>query len=120
LRVWRYTKMKKFIVLYYAPAESFAKMKNMSPEEHKKGMEPWIAWMEKVGDGLVDKGAPLGNGQEVTTEGSSPSKKEVAGYSILQAEDMDAAKALLKDHPHLAWAAGCSIEVYEVMPMPGE
>jgi hypothetical protein len=30
---------------------------------------------------------------------------------------MDAAKALLNGHPHLAWAEGCAIEIHEAMPM---
>ena len=36
------------------------------------------------------------------------------GYSILQAENMEAAKALLADHPHLAWSPDCEVEVHEM------
>ena len=110
--------MKKFIVLYYAPVEALEKMQGMTPEQHTEGMKPWMAWMEKCGDRLVDKGAPLGNGQKVTSGGSSPSESKVIGYSILQAEDMEAAKKMLDGHRHLGWAEGCEIEVYEAMPMP--
>ena len=35
-----------------------------------------------------------------------------------QAENMEAAKAMLMGHPHLQWAAGCEIEVHEAMPLP--
>ena len=75
-------------------------MSNASPEEMKAGMEPWMAWAAKCGEGLVDLGAPL------------------VGYSILQAEDMEGAKALLEGHPHLEWTGGCEIEVHESMPLP--
>ena len=44
---------------------------------------------------------------------------QVVGYSILQAENIDDAKALLDGHPHLAWDGACEIEVHEVMPLPG-
>lgn len=52
-------------------------------------------------------GTPLGGGQKLTLSGSSPSDKDVVGYSFLQAEDMEEAKALLAGHPHLEWTGGC-------------
>ena len=77
-----------------------------------------MEWVAKCGDGLVDLGTPLGDGQNVRKSDSSSSNKNVTGYSILQAEDMEGAKALLQGHPHLDWAAGCEIEVHESMPLP--
>jgi hypothetical protein len=62
--------------------------KKASPEEMKKGMEPWMVWANKIGDGLVEMGSPLGNGQLIDKTGNSP------------------------------WAEGCKIEVFESMPMP--
>ena len=114
--------MKQFIVLYYATQEAMEQMKdqmkNSSPEQMAEEMKPWMAWKDRCGDGLVDIGTPLGNGQKMMSDGSAPSEKNIIGYSILQADDMDGAKAMLKDHPHLTWAKGCSIEVYESMPFP--
>ena len=92
---------------------------NASPEEQAKGMEAWMTWAKKCGNKLVDLGSPLNNGQSLTPAGSSASTKNVAGYSVLQAENMEEAKALLKGHPHLAWNAACSIEVHETMAIPG-
>ena len=109
--------MKKFIVIYYAPKSAVEQMQSATPEEMQKGMEPWMVWAEKCGSGLVDMGTPLGVGQKVTKSGSSPSDKDVTGYSVLQAADIDAAKALLEGHPHLDWGEGCDIEVYESLPM---
>ena len=110
--------MKKYIVIYHLPMSAMEQMKNATPEDMKEGMEQWMAWAKRCGDGLVDFGTPLGGGQKVTKSGSSPSDKNVVGYSILQAEDMEAAHALLKGHPHLDWAAGCEIEVHESLPPP--
>ena len=89
-----------------------------TPEEKKKGMEEWNAWAEKCGESLVDMGTPLANGQKVSSKGKSPSEMNVAGFSILQAENMEEAEKLLESHPHLGWGEGCDIEVYEEMPMP--
>lgn len=111
--------MKKFIVLYYAPVGAMDKMANASPEEAKAGMEPWKAWAEKIGSGLVDWGTPLGNGQKVTKGGVKASDKNVIGYSIIQADDMSGAVDMLKMHPHLDWMDACEIEVHESLPLPG-
>ena len=54
-------------------------------------MGEWNAWAGKVGDGMVDFGTPLANGVRVTKEGTSPSTREVVGYSIIEADDLDAA-----------------------------
>lgn len=110
--------MKKFIVIYHAPAEAMAGMANATEEEKKAGMEPWMAWAAKCGDALVDMGSPLMGGQLLSPDGgSTDSTREVTGYSILQAENMKGAKALLAGHPHLAWTGGCAIEVHETMAM---
>ena len=112
--------MKKFIVIYHTPVDAMKQMASTSPEEQKKGMEAWMVWAQKCGSKLADMGAPLMNGQQLSPNGiSKSSDKNVAGYSILEAENLEDAKNLLKGHPHLAWNAQCSIEVHETMPLPG-
>lgn len=113
--------MKKFIVIYYAPADAAKQMASMPKEAQAKGMGAWMEWMKKCGDKMVDIGAPLMNGQALTPDGkNSGSKKEVTGYSVLQANNMDEAISLLQNHPHNSgWNDACSIEVYETMPLPG-
>ena len=110
--------MANFMVIYHAPAGAWEQMQNMTPEEQAEGMKPWMVWAEKCGSGLLDWGAPLGNGQKVTKSGSAPSMADITGYSILQAEGMDAAKKMIEGHPHLDWTAGCEISIYEAMPIP--
>ncbi len=107
--------MKKFMILYMAPV-SAAQQMDVSPEEMKKGMEPWLAWFKKCGKSIVDKGNPLGNAVHLTKRGVSKSESQVTGYGIIQAEDMEAAKAMVKDHPHFMLPKS-SIELLEIMPM---
>ena len=110
--------MNKYIVIYYAPASAMEAMASATPEEMQEGMKPWMEWAQRCGEGLVDLGAPLGGGLNVTASGSAPSDKNVTGYSVLQAENMSAAEAMLKNHPHVGWAEGCEVEVHEAMPLP--
>ena len=110
--------MKKFIVIYHAPAEAMQGMADATPEQREEGMKPWMAWAEKCGDRLVDMGTPLVGGTKLSPGGGSQSSdREVTGYSVLQANDMDEARTLLEGHPHLTWAGGCDIEVHESVDM---
>lgn len=111
--------MKSFVVLYYAPAEATAQMANVTPEQAQEGMKPWMEWMARVGDRLADAGQPLMGGARIDSSGVRPTNTEISGYSIIRADDLESAKALLRDHPHLGWAPGVAIEVYETMPLPG-
>jgi hypothetical protein len=111
--------MKKYIVLYTAPVGAMEQMAQASPEEQAKGMEGWMQWAQKCGDKLVDLGSPLTAGQRLSPSGNAASDLNICGYSLLQAETMDDAKALLQGHPHLGWNEACTIEVYETMPIPG-
>jgi hypothetical protein len=104
------------MILYLAPVSAEQQM-NVSPEEMKKGMEPWLAWYEKSGKAIVDAGSPLAYGIQVTKEGSAKAQTQIAGYTIVQADDMDAAKAMVADHPHFM-LPGATIEIYEMMQMP--
>ena len=108
--------MKKFIFLYNGPATP---MEEMTEEEGAEVMGKWAAWMERVGDALVDVGAPMANGRAVADNGDNVEATALNGYTIVQAEDMDGALALTEGHPFLSDNDGkFSIEVHELMPVP--
>ena len=93
-------------------------MENATEEQKMEGMKPWFAWKDEVGDKLVDFGSPLCGGTRLLPDGTNaPSTKEVTGYSIIQANDLEEAKSLLSTHPHLKWTGGGDIEVHECAQM---
>ena len=110
--------MSKFLFVYHAPTTP-ADATPPSPEQIEAVMGQWNAWAGKVGDGVVDFGTPLADGVRVTPDGTSPSEREVVGYSIIEAADRDAALELAQAHPHLNMPGGCEIEVHETQPIPG-
>lgn len=104
--------MNKYLVTYHAPSSSFQQMASATPEQRQAGMDMWMSWAKKAGSALADMGAPLGS--SVALGGTS--RHDLGGFSVLQAESVDAAKALLDGHPHLHTPGGW-IEVHPFMAM---
>ena len=105
--------------MYLAPVSEIEKlMAHSTPEQMKTGMDTWGKWMKKNEAILVDMGAPLGKTKRVTTTGISDAKNDVTGYSIVKAESREEAAKLFVGHPHLE-IPGASIDVLDVVPMPG-
>ena len=75
----------------------------------------WPDWFNRIGDALVDVGSPMQNGQSVRGDGSArESAASLNGYSIVEAPDMEAAQALLENHPLFEAGDEYTIEIYEV------
>ena len=110
--------MTKYLFTYHAPMTP-ADAAPPTPEQMEAVMGQWNAWAGKVGDRMVDFGTPLDGGVQVAPEGTAPSTREVVGYTLIEADSMDDALALAKDHPHLNMPGGCTIEVHEALPIPG-
>lgn len=106
--------MAQFIFTYHGGK------KPETPEEGAEGMKQWKAWVAGLGEALVNPGTPVGITKVLTASGVSedPSPHPIMGFSILEAEDMDAALERLKDCPHLHLFEG-TVEVSQMMQMPG-
>ena len=110
--------MPNYVVLYNAPVSAAEQMENNDPDMAAAVMQAWNDWSARAGSGIVDLGTPLGNGRRVMAEGAAEAGTGVAGYSILQAADIDGAVALLEGHPHLQMP-GSSIDVHETLDISG-
>jgi hypothetical protein len=75
-----------------------------------------MTWAGKAGTAIVDMGSPVA---PATSVGAKAVPGDfIGGYSILEANSLDALQALLEGHPHLQ-LDGAAIEVHEFMPLPG-
>lgn len=107
--------MSKFILLYKGPATP---MEDITPEVGAQIMQAWEAWMGKVGDALVDAGAPFAGSTAVAGDGSTKSASDLTGYTIVEAADLDSAKSLCGGHPFLSdGTARFAVEIYELGTM---
>ncbi len=78
-------------------------------------MDAWMSWFSEIGDSIVDSGNPFGPGREVTPTGRRDLPRgadAAAGYTIVNADSMDAAEKLLENCPIVT-----SVRIYEAMPM---
>jgi hypothetical protein len=107
--------MAKYLYLYRGPARP---MDQFTEEESAAQMEAWGQWIGRLGPALVDVGAPFGPRSAVADDGTSPEPVDVNGYSIVQADNIEGARALADKHPFLSEGKGrFSVEIFELVPM---
>jgi hypothetical protein len=110
--------MTKYLLLYRAPVSAADQMANADPEQAQAGMDAWMQWAGRVGPALTDMGSPCG--YAATVGASFPaSEGQIGGYSIIEADSVDAARSLLDGHPHLMLGDGAGIDVHELLELPG-
>ena len=104
--------MAKFLFIF---RDSTAPLSRPSPEEMQVLAGQWYAWMQKFsasilpgGDGLKPSGRLLKSG--LVTDGPYVEAKEViVSFSVIQADDYDAALAIARECP-----PGHAIEIREL------
>jgi hypothetical protein len=108
--------MAKFLFICREPTEKRAKP---SPEEMQAAAAAWQTWMQKfssaivTGDGLKRTGRLLKAG--LVTDGPYVEAKEIiASFTIIQADNYDAALAIIRECPAAAADSGWSIEIREM------
>lgn len=82
-------------------------------EAQQAQLAAWGAWFGKLGDAVADPGAPFGPSAAISSSGavSDAVSSGLTGYSVIEADSLDAATGHAKDCPLLA--DGGSIDVYE-------
>ncbi|HEX5188297.1 MAG TPA: hypothetical protein VFW16_02065 [Streptosporangiaceae bacterium] len=107
--------MPKFIYLYRGPATS---MSDLTPGQGAERMAAFSAWMSKAGPALVDVGSPFGPCASVRDDGTEGTPGDLTGYTIVEATDLAAAKALTDGLPFLSERDGTrAVEIFELLPM---
>jgi hypothetical protein len=87
-------------------------------EEQARVMAAWGKWYEGLGEAVVDAGNPIGHTRTIAPEGrvaEGGGTNPVSGYSILQADSLDAAVRMAGECPILQ--GGGTIEVCETFDL---
>jgi hypothetical protein len=83
-------------------------------EAQQAAMAAWGAWFGSLGTAVVDGGAPFGASAAVGGGASTPG---LTGYSVLEAESLDAAVQMAGSCPIVA--DGGTVDVYEAIDVGG-
>lgn len=102
--------MKTFAFAYYGEPTF------QSQEEGAIYMKQWETWVGSLGKALVNPGVPLKRGKTVSSGAVSDinSSNRLTGYSVVQADNIDAAIEMAKGCPHLQHG---TVDVSEAMEM---
>ena len=88
-----------------------------SPEEGKKHMARYMAWLSSLGDAAVSPANPLRHTTTVKPDGAvaEGGTTAMSGFTVIEAESMDAALDVARACPFLE--VGGSLEVSELIEM---
>jgi hypothetical protein len=78
--------MERFLIIYHgAPGGE--------PEEAEQHPGPWAAWLDSLGSAVLDRGSLSHAAVEVKSRllGPKSATSTISGYSVIQAEDFNAA-----------------------------
>ena len=91
-----------------------------SPEEGKQHFSKYMEWLSSLGDAAVSPANPLKNTSTVNPDGTvtTGGTTTMSGYSIIEADSMEAALSIAKSCPFLD--INGSLEVSELAEMPGQ
>ncbi|HEV7632305.1 MAG TPA: hypothetical protein VGO41_04905 [Steroidobacteraceae bacterium] len=118
--------MKKFLAVYLGSqtSDSFKKWQSMDEAARKAredaGMKAWQEWMIRHQGAVKDAGGPLGKTKRTSSAGIADVRNNLSGYTVIEAESHEAAAKAFEQHPHFALFPGESIEIMEVLPIPGQ
>ncbi|WP_336854104.1 hypothetical protein [Sinomonas albida] len=86
--------MAKYLVTYSG-------MDHPTPEMMEAGRAAFGAWLESVRDSVPDPGAPVNFVGQVS-EGEPAPVTDFSGYSIIEADSVEAVREILATHPFIA------------------
>lgn len=109
--------MSKYLAIYNGNADERNKSQ-ITPEQSQKFMEEWAKWAQDNKQVIIDPGSPLSSKKEITANGIKDAKDTKTGYTIVEAQSLEAATQIFSNHPHLTLFAGNFIEVLECPSIP--
>jgi hypothetical protein len=108
--------LKKFLVLYMAPAAVMAEWAKTDPATRKVAEEKmrgdWMRWMGEHAK-MISLTEAAGKTKLVSSGSVSETRNDIMLYSVVEAETHEAAAQAFANHPHLGIPQS-SIQVMEV------
>mgnify|MGYP001081371216 CR=1 FL=1 len=102
--------MAYFLAVYTMKPESLAGFYARSKAEQDaidaEGLPKWEAWEQRNAQALVNRG------------GTAPASNDFCGYVVVEAETIEAAADLFRDHPHFSVFPGDTVDLMPFLAGP--
>ena len=108
--------MANYMVLYSGGMGMSA-----DPEEQQRIMAEWGVWYDKMGESIIDGGAPFADSKHLAGSGVADGPlgdTPATGYTVISADSLDAASVAVEDHPHLNH--GGQVQVFTLIDLTQE
>jgi hypothetical protein len=104
--------MSQFVIVYLGGDQP------SDPEEGRQHFSKYMDWLSSLGEAAVSPANPLKDTSTVNPDGtvSTGGTSTMSGYTIIEADSMEAALKIAKACPFLD--IGGSLEVSELIQMP--
>lgn len=116
--------MPRFVAVYTMKPEDVAAFRKRPKSEQEAidniGLKAWEEWSKRNAAAIVSSDVMVGKTKRVTTSGIADAHNQVAGFLIVEADDIAAAAGLFQDHPHITVFPGDGIDVMPVVTGPPE
>jgi hypothetical protein len=105
--------MSNYVFIYYGEP------KFESRDDGAKYQDRWRSWVSGIGDAWVNPGTPFGTPKTVSAAGVTDSSAttasgRVTGFSVVKADNLDAALAMAQACPHLEHGTVDVAEAYDM------
>src|ERR1700759_4815250 len=110
--------MARYLILFNAPEPMSEFMTRSTPEARQAGLEAWEKWRSEAEKTLTfEFGSVIQAAARIQLDAVAESPNQASNYAFAEGTKNDVTKAL-QNHPHLQ-RAGASIDMLEVLSMPG-
>ena len=116
-------KTKTFLAVFIGKPSAMKKWEKLPAKVRKEreaaGMQGWMNWAQDHEKSIVQMGGPLGTTKKIDKKGIGSISNELGAFTVVQADSHAAAAKMFKNHPHFTIFPGDSVEVMEILSIPG-
>ena len=114
--------MPHFLAVYTMQPEDLARFRSMTKAEQdavdNKGLPLWADWEKRNAGSLANLGGMVGKTLRVRKDGIGPHTNQFCGYVIVEAETIEAAAEIFRDHPHINVFPGDGVDIMPLLTGP--
>ncbi len=114
--------MAYFLAVYTMRPEDLARFRSLPPQQQEEadriGLPLWQAWEKRNAASIPDRGGMVGKTLRVTREGAAAATNPFCGYLVVEADSIEAAADLFRDHPHFTVFPGDGVDIMPFLAGP--